>query len=100
MVKLDNTEETYISYSDDIAWREVEGSAIILNLKTGYYYTLDKVGLFVWRLLRGQRGLSEIANEISEEYGIDIDQAKQDLGSLVRELQEEHLIRSSTEQSK
>ena len=50
--------------SGKVAWRMVDDDGVLLNLTTGYYYTLNEVGRFFWESLDGRKKLSEIHGDL------------------------------------
>lgn len=67
--------------------------AVILNLNSGVYYGLDPVGARVWELLQEARPLSEIRDQIVREFDVTAEQCEQDLAQLLKNMQDEGLIR-------
>jgi hypothetical protein len=78
--------------SQKIAWRVVENDSVLLNLDTGYYYTLNEVGRFLWESLDGKKKVSAIHQEIVEHYDVDPETAKSDILELVDDLLKEGLV--------
>lgn len=78
--------------NEKIAWRIVEGDGVLLNLSTGYYYTLNEVGRFLWETLDGKKPLSDILTDIIGCYDVDTETAKNDMITLIEDLLQEGLI--------
>lgn len=79
----------------DVAARVIDGEAIIINLATGVYYSLDDVGGVIWALLERGASLGETAAAVANRYRIPADQARADVERLALELfQEKLLVRS------
>lgn len=84
----------------DVAARVIDGEAIIINLSTGVYYSLDDVGGVIWALLERGASLGETAAAVADRYEIPAEQARADVERLALELcQEELLVRSDREPS-
>jgi hypothetical protein len=77
---------------DRIVWRNIDKEAVILNLDTGFYYTLNEVGTLVWQLLDNNKDINKIINQISQDYNISIKRAEKDVNSLLGDLRKEKLI--------
>ncbi len=75
-----------------VTWRPLEGECILLHLDTGFYYTLNPSGRFLWESLDGQKSVAQIHQALLEEYEIDGDSAKRDLLQIVDDLIKEDLI--------
>jgi len=76
-----------------VTWRPLEGDCILLHLDTGFYYTLNPSGRFLWESLDGEKSLSRIHEGLLEEYEIDGESAKEDLLDLAKDLLKEDLVR-------
>lgn len=69
-----------------------DNEVVIINLDSGSYYNLDKVGTDIWRLIEDGSSVSEIAEVITHLYessGIDIQSA---VKQFLEELAQEDLI--------
>jgi hypothetical protein len=67
-------------------------SLVLLNPRTGEYYTLEPVGTRVWQLCDGKVTISEIAAIIGEEFDAPVDVIEVDVLDLVKELMDEELV--------
>ena len=76
----------------DVIEREVDGEAVLLDLKTGIYYSLNEVGSEVWKLIDGKRSVREVAQWVVENYEIDRLTAEKDVKELLEDLLKEKLI--------
>jgi hypothetical protein len=76
----------------DIAASVIEGEAVMINLATGVYYSMEETGAYVWELLEKHHNIVEIANELSRNYQVSSDEAEKDLSDLIKELINENLI--------
>ena len=66
--------------------RELEGEAVILDIRSEVYFSLDDVSTFIWNQIDGQRRLEAIGRAIVAEYEIDEATALSDLDEFVRSL--------------
>ncbi len=57
MVKI--TANTLIKRQDDIPWKEIKKEGILLKLEDGDYFTVNEIGLFIWKLLNGTKNLGK-----------------------------------------
>ena len=76
----------------DVQCSVLDGEAILLNLETGSYFTLNRVGTVAWELFNGERTLTHVHAAICERFDVREDVARQDLLSLVSHLDQEGLI--------
>src|SRR4051812_15119232 len=51
-----------VKISDDVLFQELQGEAVLLELKTGVYFGLDKVGTRVWQLLGEQATIAGVVD--------------------------------------
>lgn len=75
-----------------VCWSKLEDETLLMNLDTGYCYTLDEMGGKIWGMLLEQRGLDEIALAITAEYAVERTVVENDLKALLEHLRLEGLI--------
>jgi len=75
-----------------VVWTELDHEAVVLNLTTGAYYTLNEVGCAAWQLIDATRNIRAIADELTQTYDADAAQIESDLLALMAELHAEQLI--------
>jgi len=78
--------------SPDVIWAAVGKEAVLLDLSSGYYYTLNRTGSVIWELLTGERDLAGVREAIRERFGVSSETAWEDLASLMGHLRREKLI--------
>jgi hypothetical protein len=76
----------------EVAAKVIDGEAILINLSTGLYYSMGKVGGRVWSLIEQNRNCRDIASAIAAEYEIAAATAANDVAELVEQLAAEKLI--------
>ena len=76
----------------DVQCSVLDGEAVLLNLETGSYFTLNSVGTVAWELFNGERTLTHVHAAICERFDVGEDVARRDLLSLVSHLEQEGLI--------
>lgn len=90
--------------SDDVVAREIEGEIIIVPLVAGIgdmedeLYTLNETGRAIWVKLDGQKRLTDIVKELSEEFENSAEKIEKDVIGFVEELfKRGMLVESSNE---
>ena len=78
--------------SSELVSANLDGEVVILGFKSGSYYSLDRVGVFVWDLLQEPRKVSDISDAILKEYDVELAQCERDLLALLGELADKQLI--------
>lgn len=71
---------------DAVITRELDGETILLNLDTGIYFGLDKVGTDVWRAIRTVGTLGEALDLVQSEYDVEPAVLRVDFLRLIDEL--------------
>jgi hypothetical protein len=84
--------DTRVKLSEDVLFQEVQGDAVLLDLKTGVYFGLDKVGTRIWQLMGDKGQLSGVVSQMEEEFDVARECCEGDVVSLARRLEEEGLI--------
>jgi hypothetical protein len=54
------TLDSRVKVNDDVLFQELQGEAVLLNLKSGVYFGLDPVGTRIWQLFAEHELLAEI----------------------------------------
>jgi hypothetical protein len=80
---------------DEVAAKVIDGEAIIINLANGIYYSMDKVGGFIWEMIEEKRTLGEIIAATVARYDVSREQAQAEIEALVDEILRENLITAS-----
>jgi hypothetical protein len=83
------------SNEEEVAAKVIDGEAIIINLSNGIYYSMDKVGGFIWEMIEGRHSLQTIVESISTRYDVSTEQARADVERLVAELVQENLVKAA-----
>jgi hypothetical protein len=79
-------------HSPNAAYQAVGEEAILINLQTGSYYTLNDTGTMFWQLLDGQRTIADCVRQIAQQYEVESEVVEADLLELAAELKAEGLI--------
>ena len=77
----------------DVAFREVDGSILLINLKSGSYYSLNATATFVFRLVSQKKDVSEILQEMCAFYDVPEDTARRDLEACLEGFVREGILR-------
>ncbi|HYM23840.1 MAG TPA: PqqD family protein [Vicinamibacterales bacterium] len=75
-----------ISIPDDVLFRDLDGEAVVLNLKSGTYFGLNPVATRMWQLMTEQRALTRVLESLIDEYDADPKVLEADLLELTRQL--------------
>ena len=72
---------------------DIDDGAVLLDLESTAYYSLNRTGLRIWNFLEEARTLDGIATHLVAEFEVDRDQALTSAERFVSVLEQEGLIR-------
>jgi hypothetical protein len=78
---------------EEVAAKVMDGEAIIINLESGMYYSMDGAGADIWSLLSEGITLGQVQTAITSRYGVSAEDAAHDVERLAAQLIEERLLR-------
>jgi uncharacterized protein (AIM24 family) len=81
-----------LRHSPNAAHQTVGEEAILINLITGSYYSLNDTGTMFWELLDGERTIADCARLIAAEYEVEAGVVEADLLELAAGFKQEGLI--------
>lgn len=86
------TIDSHISFDADAVFRELDGEAVVLSLRTGLYFGLNEVGTRVWQLIEQHRDLRQVFDALRAEFEVGDDRLLRDLVALVEQLRDKGLV--------
>lgn len=87
--------DTKFKTTENIAWRNVNDEIVILNLKSGEYFTLNGVGQVIWTAIADEKNVEEIKMKIIDEYDVSKEKATGDIIQFITGMIEEGLLHKS-----
>src|SRR4029453_783912 len=84
--------ECQILIKDDVLSQELNGEAVLLNLKTGVYFGLDVVGTRVWQLFSDRKAVAQVLDALVAEYDVPREKCAEDLLALITKLRDHGLV--------
>jgi hypothetical protein len=82
---------------EDVIHRDLDGEAVILNLKSGTYFGLDPVGTRMWALISDLREPAKVLEALLSEYDVEEDRLRADLDHLIGQLVSHGLLEVSND---
>jgi hypothetical protein len=76
----------------DVIVTELDGEAVLLNLETKLYFSLNATGVAIWKLLDEGLTLGQIGERLFQEYDVTPEKAQQCVLELVGQLNDENLV--------
>lgn len=81
-----------LSKHPEVVCTELEDGAVLLNLETRFYYSLDRVGLDIWNLIDSVDTGEELADRLMQGYEAAGEDAQKLVTAFLERLQSESLI--------
>jgi hypothetical protein len=69
-----------------VAWREVEGEYVIIDLRNSEYFTVNEAAAVLWPLMGTGTSEEDLARALVDTYGISSDIADRDVAVIVADL--------------
>ena len=85
------TPDSAVKVAPDVLFSEVQGEAVLLNVKTGIYFGLNQVGTNVWTSLKKSITSGALQEQLVEQYDASPEQWT-DLVALIIDLQGRGLV--------
>ena len=87
-----NADPIYRINSPNTVHEIIEGEAIIINMKMGYYYSADQTGAFIWELLSQNLDTEGMLARIMQRYAGEPHEVRRILQDFLERLQSENLV--------
>lgn len=76
----------------DVPWRIIDGEAIIVQVDNAEVIHLNKVGTFIWKNIEGKKKISDLIEDVCQNFDVDKDSAKKDVLEFIDEMVKKDLI--------
>jgi hypothetical protein len=86
------TPTSRVTVPEYVLIQELDGEAVLLDLKSETYFGLDDVGIRMWQVLTTSPSIQNAYEALLEEYDVTPEQLLQDLNELVTRLVEQGLL--------
>lgn len=78
--------------SPDVQGTTMDGETVLLDLSTGRYYTLNRIGSVIWDHCTGHHTISDIHAVLCDRFDVAPERALDDLVTLINQLIQEGLL--------
>jgi len=78
--------------SKDVMSRVLAGDAVLLDLSSGTYFGLNRIGAEVWQLIDGSRTVAELRVHLAARFAVDDATLERDLSALLASLHSRGLV--------
>lgn len=89
---MSNSESRRVVKGPDVLLQDLEGEAVLLNLRNGQYYGLDENSYHMYKALTSSGSVQAALEALSREYEIEPDQLRSDLDGFLVHLLENGLL--------
>ena len=89
---LTQLDRTFLRPNPDVQGSTLDGETVLLDLSSGRYYTLNRLGSIIWEQCMRRQAISEIHVALCERFEVSAAQALDDLVALVNKLIQEGLL--------
>jgi len=79
-------------HASHVTWRQVEKDAVILDLDTSVYFSLNELGMLVWERLGDGATIAEIQDEVCRLYDVTPKIAHKDIELLIAAMTAKKLL--------
>ncbi len=87
--------ESKVRRHKDVAWRIIDGEAVIVTPSDSVMHTLNDVGTRIWELLTGERNLNQVARLLCADFEVDLGRSQQDTLWFAQCLQKKGLVEAA-----
>jgi hypothetical protein len=70
----------------EVAAREIDDGAVLVDMKSGGCFELNRIGFEIWKLLAEKRSLATICDSLSARYPVEREVLASDVESLIESL--------------
>ena len=85
-------DRTILRPSSDVQGTTMEGETVLLDLSTGRYFTLNRLGSVIWEHCTGHSKISDIHAVLCDRFDVTSSRALDDLVALANDLIQEGLL--------
>ena len=81
-----------VDTSEEVLYQFLGEESVLLDIQSGIYFGLDKVGSQMWELLTEHRDTETVVDLLLERYEVEEERLRADLATLVQELADAKLV--------
>ena len=81
-----------VRVNPDVLYKELDGEAVLLDLKSGTYFGLDPIGTAVWQALVQHTFARPAIPGLLDAYDVEVSVLEADVVNLLNDLSANHLI--------
>ncbi len=81
-----------IRLRQDIAWHEIDGEIVLLDLTGAAYYSVSRSGMTLWPAVVQGSTLAELTTRLAQAFSLEHDVAERDVRVFLNTLSDEGLL--------
>ncbi len=89
MIEISST----VSASSDLLSAQIDGELIMMDMDSGHYFNLDRIGTVIWQELAQPRKVADLCQFLVERYEAPFSEIERDVLDLLRQMADKKLIR-------
>ena len=78
--------------TERLPWRNIDGRVVVIHPKMGEVHELNPVGSYLWEHLDGNCSLEQLAEDLAQNFEVDLEEALEDTRSFFALLAEHGLV--------
>jgi hypothetical protein len=78
--------------NEKIVFKEIDGQIVLINLQSGFYYSLNKTGTLVFRMIKERQEVPDIIRNLCDTYGLPQEDVRLDLEGYLNALFDEKIL--------
>jgi len=88
MISVDSS----VKLADDVIFQELDGEAVLLDMRTEVYFGLNAMGVRIWELLKSHGKINKVKQCLLDEYEIGADEIQPHLMEFIERLYSKGLL--------
>lgn len=86
------TTQSVVRRSDAVLFTDIEDSMSLMDMDSGQYFDFDLTGAQIWKLIDGERSVSEICGLLQEDFDVTPASCQTDTLEFLHELERRSLV--------
>lgn len=79
--------------ASDVVFRSVSRDTVLLDLESGYYFSLNPLGSEIWQRCDGQTEVAKLVEDLYAQYAASREQLEADVVGFIEQMLSEGLLR-------
>lgn len=84
--------KSIIERKQNIMASDMDGDIVMMNIETGKYYNLGKIGGLIWNMTEYATSISDLVDKLTNEFDVTKEQCEKDILPFLEKMLEQKLI--------